>query len=1042
MIPNNCKNLNKVTPLCLGIFLLFTFFSSAYALPGNFPHNGWQAKKVNHEISGQTLSRDGQALSGVTIILKGTSISTMSDENGNFKLSVPESATTLLFSYVGYKSREIRIQNQTVFTVILDPDVTQLAEVVAIGYGTQKNANLTSAVAKLEMKKLDDRPITSVDKALIGQLAGVRVQETSGKPGSSLAINIRGIGSINGGTGPLYVVDGIPLVGGLDNISTNDIESIEVLKDAASAAIYGSRGANGVVIVTTKKGKIGNPVINLSTKVGMQQVAKTYTVLNRDQWIDFAIEERTNSYLLNGGDPNVPGDSRPGNYRIDPLWTTNPKSFPDNNWQDIVYRNALFQDYHLSISGGNDKIKYYLAGDYIDQDGLMINSNYKRYSFNTNVESQVNSRLKFGLNINTNVAKSTDPASEQISGPVSRVILLPPVIPLHGNTAETGFYPYSASFMLNPFEWAKQVTNPSDNFRTLASLYGQVDILEGLSFRSSIAIDLIQSGSDYFMTNSINRGNGSVGSYSSLFSVNVTNENVFNYNADFGKHHINAIAGFTAEKIDVKTTAASATGFPDETVRTLNAATNITSSSSFITGSRLLSYLARGIYNYNDRYLLSASIRRDGSSKFGINNKWGLFPSVSAGWRISEEDFMKNIDLINNLKIRGSYGTTGNNSFPGGGDFPAVGLLGQANYVFGAGLGNKIIGLSQSSLSNPDLTWEKKSTIDWGLDAGLFGNRISLSLDIYRSVTKDLLVNVPIPEITGFRNAYQNVGEVENTGYEIEMNAHILTGEFKFDLSGNFSHNKNTVKALGANNTPIPGIANGFQVSLTEVGQPIGAYYLIPAIGIFQTQEEVNNSPVSKVQNPGDIKYKDSNGDGIIDDKDRQIVGHNNPDYTWGITPMFQFHNFDLAIFLNGEWGNNLVNVQTKEDGQSRGNVLSYWLDRWRSAENPGNGRVPRAAVTANLTTASTFWMFDAGFWRIRNISLGYNFKKSVITKIPGFAGLRVYFNVENLATFDNYFGSPQTGAFYNNPLTPGIDGNNTYPLARTFTFGMNFTFK
>jgi TonB-linked SusC/RagA family outer membrane protein len=525
-------------------------------------------------------------------------------------------------------------------------------------------------------------------------------------------------------------------------------------------------------------------------------------------------------------------------------------------------------------------------------------------------------------------------------------------------------------------------------------------------------------------------------------SLNLLSDNIFTYDNTFGKSHINAIAGFTAQKINAQSTYAQATGFPNEAVRTLNAATQILSATSSETGSRLLSYLARGIYSYNGRYLLTASIRRDGSSKFGTNNKWGWFPSVSGGWRISDENFMKELNFISNLKLRVSYGITGNNSFPGGNDFPSIGALAQANYVLGSALGNKEIGLRQSTLSNPDLTWEKDKSTDLGLDIGILNNRISASVDFYDRLTYGLLLNVPVPQITGFSNAYQNVGKVDNRGVELELNAHILTGRFKWDMNGNIAHNKNTVKQLGPGNTPIPGINSGFEVSLTRVGSPIGAYYLIPVEGIFQTQEEVDNSPVSKVENPGDFKYKDSNGDGVINDDDREIVGHNNPNYTWGLTNSFQYKNFTLSAFFQGVWGNKLVSILQKETGQSRGNMLSFWLNRWESPENPGNGKVPRAAVTDNLTTASTFWMFNASYWRIQNISLAYAFPDQMFQKVKGISGVNAYLSVENVASFDHYYGASETGAYSNSPLVPGIDAYNTYPLARTFTLGVNLSFK
>lgn len=994
-------------------------------------------------IEGIVKDENGNSLVGANVVVLGSDHGTVTNASGHFTLVINKGDRNLKVSYLGFQDKNVALAGQDFLDIVLSQGAVGLKEVVAIGYGNIKKANLTNAVAEMKMEKVKDRPITDIGNALAGQLAGVRVQSADGGlPGSTPGITVRGIGSINGGTGPLYVVDGIPLRGGLSNLNTSDIASIEVLKDAASAAIYGSRGSNGVVMITTKQGKEGGPVINLDVQTGLQSVLKTYEVMNRDQWIDFAIAERTNTYLLNGGDPSVPIQDRPGLLAIDPKWSSNPESFPDNNWANLIYRRAPFQRYHLSVSGGSDKTKYYFGAEYLNQEGLMINSGYKRYSLLANVESHLNKRISVGLNLNANIASATNPDAENLGGPVSRAVLLPPIVGIDQNTAATGSNPWVLSALVNPLEWAKQVTDPSNDSRVLSSLFAQINIIDGLTFKSTVSVELQNSRDNYYMTNSINRGKGSTADFATGMSVNLLSDNIFTYDNTFGKSHINAIAGFTAQKIDEQSNDAQATGFPNDAVRTLNAATQILSASSSASGSRLLSYLARAIYSYNDRYLFTASIRRDGSSKFGRNNQWGWFPSVSAGWRISDENFMKGLSSINNLKLRVSYGLTGNNSFPGSNDFPSIGALAQANYVFGSGLGDKQIGLRQSTLSNSDLTWEKDKSVDLGLDIAILNNRISASLDFYDRLTYGLLLNVPIPQITGFSNAYQNVGKVDNKGIEFEVNAHALTGKFKWDISANISHNKNTVKQLGPENTPIPGIVRGTIMSLTKVGNPIGAYYLIPILGIFQTQDEVDNSPVSKRENPGDFKYKDSNGDGVINDDDREIVGHNNPDFTWGMGNSFQYKNLSLSIFVDGVWGNSLLCSSMAGEGQSRQNQLSLYLDRWKSPEDPGNGKVPRAAITDNLTTASTFWMFNASYWRIQNISLGYAFPDQIFHKVKGISDVRVYLSCENVASFDHYYGVPETGAQSNSPLAPGIDGMTTYPLARTFTLGLNLSFK
>ncbi len=1026
----------KVLPL---LFLIMLNTSAIKAFEGE---EMYQQKMAAELIEGHIFNETGEPLQGVAVLEKGTTNGTISDKDGYFTIST-EKNPVLIFSAVGYQSQEVRVQTQKVLKVIMSVNETQLGEVVVIGYGTARKSDITSAVTSLQMKEVEDRPITNVGNALMGRLAGVRVQSaTGGQPGSGLKIQVRGVGSINGGTGPLYVVDGVPLDGDINNIGIKDIASIEVLKDAASAAIYGSRGSNGVVLITTKQGKQGGPEINLNVQGGIQEVLKTYSVMDRDQWIDFAIEERTNTYILNGGDPSVPIDQRPGLLAINPEWISNPEKFPNTDWATLIYRKASFQDYNLSISGGGGSTTYYFGAEYLNQNGVMINSGYKRYSLVANIESKIKKVIDLGLKLNSNIANSTDPDAANLGGPISRAALMPPIVSSDQNTFETGSNPWVLTALVNPYKWAQQVINPSNTSGTIASFYTQINLSDNLNFRSTVSTELKNYRNNYFMPNNINRGNGSIGEFSTSRTINLVNDNIVTYENTLGKGHLNAIAGFTAQKIDVQSNSARGTGFPNDAVKTLNAATQILSATSFSTGRRLLSYLARGMYSYDNKYLLTASIRRDGSSQFGRNNKWGWFPSVSVGWRIDQEDFMRDSKLFNDLKVRASYGLTGNNSFPSGNDYPSIGALTQANYVFGTALGAKVIGQRQSTISNPNLTWEKNKSFDVGIDFGLWSGRVFGSVDFYNRLTYDLLLNLPVPQITGFSNAWQNIGRVLNRGVEVEINTWPLRGEsFQWQIGGNIAYNKNIVRELGPDNTPIPGLARGTEMAITKVGYPIGSYFLIPVSGIFQTREEVEHEPVSKVQNPGDLKYKDTNGDGKIDDQDRAIVGHNNPDFTWGISNSFKYKNWSLSVLIDGEWGNHLVSSSMAGEGQSRQNQLTLFLNRWKSVDEPGNGKVPRAAITSNLTTASTFWMFDASHVMIRNVSLGYTISSITLSKL-GIGALNTYFGVDNVALFDHYFGNPQSGAQYSDPLVPGIDAINTYPLSRTFTLGLKITLK
>ncbi|SHN33114.1 TonB-linked outer membrane protein, SusC/RagA family [Cyclobacterium lianum] len=995
------------------------------------------------EIRGTVTDENGDPIPGATVLIEGTSSGTATDIDGNFSLEAEEGAV-LVISFIGYQSQRITVGNQTDLSITLTEDQSSLEEVVVVGYGTQKSRDLTTAVSKLSGEKLEDRTgtITRVDQALIGALAGVRVQEVSGQPGRPLSIKVRGTGSITAGSEPLYVIDGVPISGDLDNIAVGNIESIEVLKDAAASAIYGSRGANGVVIITTKKGKGGAPSVSVKTRYGFQQVAETYDVLNRDEWIDFAVEERTNTYLLNGGDPIVPLDERPGGARINPEWISNPENFPDTDWQALISRTAPIHNSQLSISGGTENTTYNIYADVFQQEGVIKHTDYNRYSFKANVETKIHDRVKVGLNISPSFSIQNEADAEDVGGPVSRAKFLAPIVEPNLGTVETGGEPYTRTdILVNPLAWLEETDDETKRFRTIGSFYAELEVTNNLSLRNATSADYSNGNNNFYKTNNVNRDNGSFAQASTFLNTNLLNETLLNYTVNTDNHFFTAIAGFSAQKFYNESTFSEVRGFPDDLVKTLNAGTELIAARSAASEHSLLSYFSRATYSLNDRYLFTASIRRDGSSRFGGNNKWGWFPSASVGWRISEEEFMNPIEFVNNLKLRASYGATGNYNIP---NYGYIGSLSQTNYVLGDGSGVLVGGLSPSSFSNPELSWEKNNTLNIGMDIGLLENQFTLGVDAYRSVTSDLLLNVPIPVISGFSSSLQNIGKVENKGLEFELGARIVsTRDFSWRIDGNLAFNRNTVLELGPEGAPIPGFARGTSVTITQIGSPIGSYYLIPVAGIFMSEEELNSSPISKTQSVGDLKYIDTNEDGVITDEDKTIVGKNQPDYTWGLTQTIQFKSFDLSAMVYGESGFELINESQGGAGRSHvGNVLGYWRNRYVSPENPGDGKTPRAAVTPNLTTPSTFWMFDGSFWRIRNVTLGYNAPNSLLDNLGGaIAGLRVYLSAENVFTKDNYFGTPQTGVRNNSLLVPGIDATNTYPLAKSLVLGLNVTF-
>lgn len=1015
--------------LIYGLSLLFLqFFLAAEVFADDVAADTKQQK-----ISGIVTEPDGSALPGVTVMLKGTATGTITDNEGKFTIDVPQ-GSVLVFSFIGFTTKEITVGGGYL-SVVLDESLVKIDEVVAIGYGSLKSSQVSSAIAKVRSDDLDERPTSRIDHAVAGKLAGVQVQEVSGSPGKGLTVKVRGGGSINYSTAPLYVVDGFPINSGLDNINPNDIQSIEVLKDAASASIYGSRGANGVVIVTTKSGKPGKPVIQFDAYYGGQERFSKVDVLNRDEYIDFAVEERNNTWMLQGGHASDPNNVRTStNYWIDPLWLTNPQSFPDNDWQELISRSAPVQNYQISATGANETVKYYISGNYFDQEGIILGSDYKRLSFLSNVETEVGNHISMGLNLSVSSMIKNDSDGDGNAGPVSRSVRVAPIVGLEQQTQSGGYYAYHAAFYLNPVALATELTNESKGRNIRANAYVNVNLMENLRFRTSFGADFINDLNQYFKPNNINRGTGHVGSAATGTRENYLNENTLTYDLLKGKWNLNALAGFTYQEDKMTITSLSKTGFPDDEITTLNMGTVLSAGSSSETEWKLMSFLSRVNTSWDDKYLLTMSIRRDGSSRFGEDNRWGWFPAASVGWRLSQEEFMKELGFIDELKLRGSYGIAGNNNI---GDYAAIGTLAASNYALGTSQ-TVISGFSPGSFSNRMLGWEKTYTLDAGFDLGLLKNRIFISFDYYRADTRDLLLNVQIPAITGFSSSLMNIGEVRNSGVEFELNTVNLNKKLKWNTSFNISHNENKVLALGPEGAPIYTTVNGF-TTITQIGKPIGSYYAFVQEGVFADQADLDSNPHYKTQNVGDIKYKDVFKDGVIDDKDRTILGNNRPKFFWGLQNTFNYENFDLTVSADGQWGNKLLNVAIGQHGQSRGNVDGYWRDRWRSPEDPGNGWVPRAAVTSNLTTPSSFWLRNAAYWRIRTITLGY--KLSDLIKISGISGIRLSASVDNVLMKDHYNKNPQTGTWSNSSLMPGVDFDATYPLARTFTLGINVKF-
>jgi len=1037
------KQTNKLILLCFSILMFTT--------------SVWAQEKT---VSGTVTDGQGMPLPGVNVLVEGTQRGTQTDFDGNFSLQASE-GEVLLFSYLGMKSITQAVGSANTYTITMEADSAELDEVVLVGYGTQKKSSITTAVATMDTEILNQRPISKVDQAMVGQMAGVRVKQTSGVPGKSFSVQVRGTGSISAGNQPLYVIDGFPLEPStqngngdfgsgnpLDNINPGDIESIQVLKDAAAASIYGSRASNGVVLITTKSGKLGKPKLSFNTYYGINKTVKKLDMLSAEEWVDRASEiidarwvnsgtgrtaDQTSAErqaILGGFDTNFIKDDRwfqeghPGLDYID--------------WQDEFFRTGEVKSYQLSARGGNEFVNYFISGEHLDQDGIALGVNYKRYSARANVEITASDNLKFGVNIAPSYSVTQDPGVEGKDNLMHYVVSATPISEdgLDYNIGDNTPYAWGRS-VPSPIRTIENTIGENKIFRTLTTLYGEYEIIEGLRIKSSLNLDNTEAKNKYFKPSFVDRNRQAGGSFSSYQKQNFVNENTVNYDLNFNDVHTLSLLGgasYSIFKYDNQRIQA-AQGFGSDDITTLNAANNISASGTytFETKKVLLSYFGRAQYGYKDKYLLTASIRRDGSSNFGRDTKWGVFPSASLGWNIDKEKFIADVDFISNMKLRASWGLAGNNTFSD--DYASISRIGFSNYSYG---GNFVTGQVPINSANPNLSWEESETINFGTDIGFFKGRIFTSFDYYVKTNKDLLLSVPVPTASGFSSAVTNIGKVENRGWELELTTRNLQGgAFTWTTNFNISHNTNEVKQLGPDNSPILGGSFDIEHNILQVGQPLYSLYVVQQDGIL-SQEDINNgAALYGNQMEGDPKYVDANGDGVISPADRVISGHPNPDYVYGMTNTFTYKGFDLTVLVQGQTGGKIYSTFGRaidRTGQGyQDNHLGFIRDRWRSPENPGNGIEGKAYSTFGRIK-NTDWLYSSDYWRIRNITLGYDLGSVIDTNL--FSGLRIYVTAENWFGNDKYYGGFNPEAVNSNG-----DDYGAFPLSKSIVTGLNFTF-
>jgi len=1023
----------------------------------------------NITVSGKILADDTQeALVGARIAVKGGNTGTLSDEQGAFRLEVATDAV-LSISFFGYQTQEIPVNGQSSLEIKMLSSSFGVDEVVVIGYGTSKKRDLTGSISSIKEADIKAVPIVSADQALQGRAAGVFVQQNSGEPGAGTTIRIRGTSSISASNEPLYVIDGIPILtqsgdlttgaakgpqlNPLSTINPNDIASIEVLKDASAAAIYGARAANGVVLITTKRGVAGQATIDFSMYQGWQQVRSQYELLNGSQFAHFVNE--ASFYAGNGrvyDDPNVFGEG--------------------TDWQDEIFQIAPISNYELSFTGGSEKVQYAVSGAFFDQDGIIVGSEFNRYNFRANVDAEVNKRIKISNSLMVSHTRSekvqTDDNAAFDGGTITSVFGFSPQVPTrdaNGNYTTKNYLVDNNGQLIDGSQVDAQgqsiqertlntLTNPllkiaaspseSKISRLINNLTTTVNIREGLDLKISLGVDFTTSRDDQFTPRASRSGGESFATSGSSSSLTLLSETTLNVNQEFGKHRISAVGGFSAQNTRISSLSVQAIEIENDQFGFNNyAASRGASLSSNFPDFAFLSGLARVNYGYNDRYLITLTGRADGSSKFGDQSKWGFFPSASFAWRLTEEEFVKNLNLFESLKLRMSYGVIGNESI---GPYLSQALLIPVDLVFNDQL---TIGFQPFLFPNSDLRWESTEQTNIGLDATFGQGRLAITADYYKKSTFDLLLTTDVPLYTGFTDVFGNVGDLENEGVEFAFTSYNFVKKFKWNTTFNISFNRNIVTNLaGRDNIPNSG-AGLFGIeswALLKEGEAVGKFYGLLTDGIFQIGEDNETTPRFAAQpplQPGDRKFKDLNADGIISDEDRTFIGNAQSDFNFGLNNTFSYNGFELNVFVQGVSGNDLVNFNKflLERENATSNVsLEFFANRW-TPENPSN-EYPRVNgdPALNRSFISDAEVEDGSYLRLKTVSLAYRFSPALLNKL-NMSNVRVYITGTNLYTLTNYSGyDPEVSHFGQSATNLGADLGG-FPSTKSVLVGVNLGF-
>ena len=1022
-------------------------------------------------VSGVVSDSKGMTIPGVNVLIKGTQNGVTTDFDGKYELSVPN-GSTLVFSFVGFKSQEVPVNGRSSINVVLSDDVENLDEVVVIGYGTQKKSDLNSSVSSIKSENIKDLKQISVDQMLQGKLAGVSVTNGSGQPGAAASVRVRGVTSINGTNEPLYIIDGVPISGDATGIASsgqpisgnegfsstgrggnsaasplsllnpNDIESVDVLKDASATAIYGSRGANGVVIITTKSGIKGQGRMSYEVFSSVSSIYKKLNVLDLRQYATHQ-NELADAFEI----------PRRAEFAFPELLGSG------TDWQDEVYQTAITKSHQLSFSGGKDATSYYISGSFIDQQANIINSGYKRYTFRINLDTKVKDWLKVGTNISTGITNEDITVNQSFQGLISNTLLQAPDMPIRNLDGSFAAPPDGQNVnYFNPVAEALTKDNKLIRKNFLGNVYAEASLAKGLKYRIEVAANTEFSENTEFFP-SFDRGSQSnitadlFERRQNWYSTNI--KNLLTYDLTFNKHKITLLAGQEALDSHWEGIIAGAQGFKTNDIYGLNLSDPDGRTVTSYKGSQsLFSLFGRAIYDFDNKYSVSLSYRGDESSKFDptTKNQWGYFPAVALSWKLSNEAFMENTKkYVDNIKFRFGYGETGNQQIP--------------NNRYTALLQPQSDSFLVANSPNPNLTWESLKQTNFGLDFTLFDARLSVNLDYYVKKSDGFLFQVPLPDYLtggssyygGIDAPYSNLGELENRGYDITLGYNTKAGN-NFSWSSNlvFSHYKNELLSI-QDGLPLTQQVNtnGFQpvvVTNTLVGQPIGVFYGYLTDGLFNSLDQLNDAPLQFGQTVGtapgqtylgDVKYVDVNGDGIINENDRTVIGNPHPDFTFGFTNTFKYKGFDLSLFLQGSVGNDVMNL-TRRSGTSNSGLYLNQLDEALNYWTPDNTNttIPRPIGSSGNTNLeiSDRYVEDGSYLRIQNVTIGYNLPQNLISKVK-ISRLRIYASAQNLLTFTDYTGyDPEIGAFNQSVLLTGID-NGRFPSPRTYSIGLNLEF-